>query len=44
VDTEVSGSADRLYLLLWNRLPAAEVTVTGDPEPLRLWRETSAVT
>ncbi len=44
VDTEVSGSADRLYLLLWNRLPAAEVTLTGDPEPLRLWRETSAVT
>ncbi|MEU3608978.1 maleylpyruvate isomerase family mycothiol-dependent enzyme [Streptomyces sp. NPDC035033] len=43
VDAEVAGTADRLYLTLWNRLPASAVTVTGDAGLLRLWRETSAV-
>ncbi|MFF9344658.1 maleylpyruvate isomerase family mycothiol-dependent enzyme [Streptomyces sp. NPDC014773] len=42
-DAEVSGTAERLYLTLWNRLPASGVAVTGDPGLLRLWRETSAV-
>ncbi|MFD9645724.1 maleylpyruvate isomerase N-terminal domain-containing protein [Streptomyces sp. NPDC059082] len=43
-DTELSGPADRLYLTLWNRLPADAVTVSGDPDLARLWRETSAIT
>ncbi|MFF9851719.1 maleylpyruvate isomerase family mycothiol-dependent enzyme [Streptomyces litmocidini] len=43
-DTELSGPADRLYLTLWNRLPAGTVTLTGDEETLRVWRETSAIT
>ncbi|MFE5592815.1 maleylpyruvate isomerase family mycothiol-dependent enzyme [Streptomyces sp. NPDC056549] len=43
-DTELSGPADRLYLTLWNRLPADAVTVTGDADLARLWRETSSIT
>ncbi|MFD3533495.1 maleylpyruvate isomerase family mycothiol-dependent enzyme [Streptomyces sp. NPDC058664] len=43
-DTELGGPADRLYLHLWNRLPEDAVTLTGDPEPARLWRETSGIT
>ncbi|MER7539874.1 maleylpyruvate isomerase family mycothiol-dependent enzyme [Streptomyces sp. NPDC097704] len=43
-DTELSGPADRLYLALWNRLPIGAVTLTGDEELARLWRETSAIT
>ncbi|MFG3496360.1 maleylpyruvate isomerase family mycothiol-dependent enzyme [Streptomyces sp. NPDC047928] len=44
-DCELAGPADKLYLLLWNRLADASpaVTVSGDDRPLRLWRETSAV-
>ncbi|AJF69548.1 maleylpyruvate isomerase family mycothiol-dependent enzyme [Streptomyces vietnamensis] len=42
-DTELSGPADQLYLTLWNRLPVDAVTVTGDEELARLWRETSAI-
>ncbi|MFI8369388.1 maleylpyruvate isomerase family mycothiol-dependent enzyme [Streptomyces sp. NPDC085466] len=42
-DAEIAGTAERLYLTLWNRLPATAVTVTGDAELLRLWRETSAI-
>ncbi|MBX9426747.1 MULTISPECIES: maleylpyruvate isomerase family mycothiol-dependent enzyme [Streptomyces] len=42
--TELSGPADRLYLTLWNRLPADAVTLTGDEELARLWRETSGIT
>ncbi|MFD3659222.1 maleylpyruvate isomerase family mycothiol-dependent enzyme [Streptomyces sp. NPDC058659] len=43
-DAEFSGTAGRLYLTLWNRLPADAVTLTGDDELARLWRENSAVT
>lgn len=43
-DCELSGPAGRLYLTLWNRLPADTVTVTGDGRLAQLWRETSAVT
>lgn len=43
-DCELSGPAGRLYLALWNRLPLAAVTVSGDEELARLWRETSAIT
>ncbi|MET9804425.1 maleylpyruvate isomerase family mycothiol-dependent enzyme [Streptomyces sp. NPDC006368] len=42
-DCELSGPAERLYAMLWNRLPADAVTVTGDERLVRLWRETSAV-
>ncbi|MGW2087673.1 maleylpyruvate isomerase family mycothiol-dependent enzyme [Streptomyces sp. NPDC001880] len=44
VDCELSGSAEDLYLTLWNRLPLTAVTVTGDPEPAHIWREKSGVT
>ncbi|MFE7617349.1 maleylpyruvate isomerase family mycothiol-dependent enzyme [Streptomyces sp. NPDC057496] len=44
VDCEVSASAEDLYLMLWNRLPFTAVTVTGDPEPTRIWRENSGIT
>ncbi|MFD7320475.1 maleylpyruvate isomerase family mycothiol-dependent enzyme [Streptomyces sp. NPDC059875] len=43
-DCELTGPAGRLYLLLWNRLPADAVTVTGDASLARLWRETSGIT
>ncbi len=43
-DTELSGTADLLYLYLWNRLPADAVTLTGGPDLAALWRETSAIT
>ncbi|WP_031071110.1 maleylpyruvate isomerase family mycothiol-dependent enzyme [Streptomyces sp. NRRL S-118] len=42
-DCELHGTAEQLYLTLWNRLPAGTVTVTGDERLARLWRETSAV-
>ncbi|WP_055599489.1 maleylpyruvate isomerase family mycothiol-dependent enzyme [Streptomyces aureus] len=44
VDTELAGAADQLYLVLWNRLPVDTVTLTGDAELARVWRETSGVT
>ncbi|MFF8831434.1 maleylpyruvate isomerase family mycothiol-dependent enzyme [Streptomyces sp. NPDC015131] len=43
-DCELSGPAAALYLTLWNRLPLDAVTVSGDPRPARLWRETSGIT
>ncbi|MFG3487682.1 MULTISPECIES: maleylpyruvate isomerase family mycothiol-dependent enzyme [unclassified Streptomyces] len=43
-DTELSGPAGRLYLVLWNRLPVDAVTLAGDEDLARLWRETSAIT
>ncbi|MFF3838630.1 maleylpyruvate isomerase family mycothiol-dependent enzyme [Streptomyces sp. NPDC001930] len=43
VDTELAGAADRLYLVLWNRLPVDAVTLTGDEELARVWRETSGI-
>ncbi|MET9662961.1 maleylpyruvate isomerase family mycothiol-dependent enzyme, partial [Streptomyces sp. NPDC006510] len=44
VDCELSASAEELYLTLWNRLPLTAITVTGDPEPARIWCEKSGVT
>ncbi|MFI6937876.1 maleylpyruvate isomerase family mycothiol-dependent enzyme [Streptomyces sp. NPDC050418] len=41
-DCEISGPAARLYLALWNRLPAPRIT--GDASLAKLWRETSAIT
>ncbi|MEV4614599.1 maleylpyruvate isomerase family mycothiol-dependent enzyme [Kitasatospora sp. NPDC049258] len=43
-DCTLSGRADDLYLLLWNRLAADRVEVTGDRSVLDLWRQGSAVT
>ncbi|WP_455353941.1 maleylpyruvate isomerase family mycothiol-dependent enzyme [Streptomyces sp. SYSU K217416] len=43
-DCEISGPAYVLYATLWNRLPLARVTVTGDASLARLWRETSGIT
>ncbi|MEU6819657.1 maleylpyruvate isomerase family mycothiol-dependent enzyme [Streptomyces atriruber] len=40
-DCEVSGSAARLYLALWNRLPFPQVT--GDRALAALWRERSPI-
>ncbi|MET7617296.1 maleylpyruvate isomerase family mycothiol-dependent enzyme [Streptomyces sp. NPDC005408] len=43
-DCELSGTAEQLYLTLWNRLPLSAVSVTGDTELAKLWREQSALT
>ncbi|MET7713848.1 maleylpyruvate isomerase family mycothiol-dependent enzyme [Streptomyces sp. NPDC005407] len=43
-DCELSGRAEQLYLTLWNRLPQTAVSVTGDADLAKLWREQSAVT
>ena len=44
-DAIVSGPAHGLYLLLWNRhdTATAGATVSGDPDALRLWRDTMHV-
>ncbi|MEV8015834.1 maleylpyruvate isomerase family mycothiol-dependent enzyme [Streptomyces sp. NPDC086554] len=41
VDCELSGTASRLYLALWNRAPFPHIG--GDPALATLWRETSGV-
>ncbi|MDP5309943.1 maleylpyruvate isomerase family mycothiol-dependent enzyme [Streptomyces poriferorum] len=43
VDCELSATAQELYLTLWNRLPLTTLTVTGDPDLARLWRDSSSV-
>ncbi|MFI1393779.1 maleylpyruvate isomerase family mycothiol-dependent enzyme [Streptomyces sp. NPDC020681] len=43
-DCELSGTAEQLYLALWNRLPLSAVSVTGDADVARLWRDRSPVT
>ncbi|WP_329014780.1 maleylpyruvate isomerase family mycothiol-dependent enzyme [Streptomyces sp. NBC_00690] len=42
-DCELVGTAQQLYLSLWNRLPLSTLTLKGDPEVAQLWRERSAV-
>ena len=44
VDCELSGTAEQLYLALWNRLPLSAVTLTGDRGPALLWAENSGIT
>ncbi|CAM5739283.1 hypothetical protein SBADM41S_06587 [Streptomyces badius] len=44
VDCELSGTAEGLYLALWNRLPLSAVTLRGDRAVARLWTDNSAVT
>ncbi|MEW1630678.1 maleylpyruvate isomerase family mycothiol-dependent enzyme [Streptomyces sp. NPDC089173] len=43
-DCELSGTAEGLYLTLWNRLPLAAVTLRGDRTVARLWTDNSAIT
>ncbi|MFI8434829.1 maleylpyruvate isomerase family mycothiol-dependent enzyme [Streptomyces sp. NPDC079020] len=43
-DCELSGTAEGIYLTLWNRLPLSAVTLTGDRAVARLWADNSAVT
>ncbi|MBM9618177.1 maleylpyruvate isomerase family mycothiol-dependent enzyme [Streptomyces zhihengii] len=42
-DCELSGPAQTLYLLLWNRLPLDAAAVTGDRALADLWRRTSGI-
>lgn len=42
-DCELSGTAEELYLALWNRLPITELRTTGDASLAELWRERSAI-
>ncbi|MGY5073908.1 maleylpyruvate isomerase family mycothiol-dependent enzyme [Streptomyces griseus] len=44
VDCELSGTAEGLYLTLWNRLPLAALSLRGDRSVARLWTDNSAVT
>ncbi|WP_418961289.1 maleylpyruvate isomerase family mycothiol-dependent enzyme [Streptomyces tritici] len=43
-DCTLSGPVSRLYLTLWNRLPADAVDVSGDASLAALWREHSGIT
>ncbi|MFF7361222.1 maleylpyruvate isomerase family mycothiol-dependent enzyme [Streptomyces sp. NPDC008125] len=43
-DCVVSGSAESLYLALWNRLPLSSAALEGDEALARLWTEKSAIT
>ncbi|HEY9368964.1 maleylpyruvate isomerase family mycothiol-dependent enzyme [Streptomyces sp.] len=43
-DCTLSGPAWRLFLTLWNRLPADAVELTGDASLAALWREHSGIT
>lgn len=43
VDCELSGTAEGLFLTLWNRLPLTAVTLRGDRSVARLWTDHSAV-
>ncbi|MGW9205613.1 maleylpyruvate isomerase family mycothiol-dependent enzyme [Embleya sp. NPDC055664] len=40
-DLTVSGPAERLYLLLWNRADSTGCRLDGDPEVLTRWREST---
>ncbi|MFC8225993.1 maleylpyruvate isomerase family mycothiol-dependent enzyme [Streptomyces sp. NPDC057287] len=42
-DCTLSGTAEDLFLVLWNRLPLASVDLSGDREVAALWERTSAV-
>lgn len=42
-DCELRGTAEELYLTLWNRRPYERLEVAGDASLARLWRETSGV-
>lgn len=42
-DCTVRGSSSDLYLLLWNRIPAQQPEVSGDPDVLQLWQERAQI-
>lgn len=42
-DLTVTATAEQLYLLLWNRIDGASVTLTGDAGVMDLWREACRV-
>jgi uncharacterized protein (TIGR03083 family) len=42
-DCTLSGTAEELYLGLWNRVPLSSVGLSGDPGVVALWEEHSAV-
>ncbi len=42
-DCTLSGTAEELFLVLWNRLPLSSVEVSGDREVAEVWAENSAV-
>lgn len=42
-EARLAGPADALYRVLWNRLPADEVSVEGDRSLIDLWRDTAHV-
>lgn len=42
-DCTVSGTAEELYLTLWNRGPYEKLQVTGDASLLDLWRRTAGI-
>ncbi|MFB8027170.1 maleylpyruvate isomerase family mycothiol-dependent enzyme [Streptomyces sp. NPDC056465] len=42
-DCTLSGTAEDLYLTLWNRLPLSSVDLSGDREVAGLWEANSAV-
>ncbi|MEV6263495.1 maleylpyruvate isomerase family mycothiol-dependent enzyme [Streptomyces sp. NPDC051784] len=42
-DCTLSGTAEDLYLALWNRRPLSSVNMTGDPGLAALWESHSAV-
>ncbi|MEV7107667.1 maleylpyruvate isomerase family mycothiol-dependent enzyme [Streptomyces atroolivaceus] len=42
-DCTLSGTAEELFLVLWNRLPLSSVELSGDREVAELWAENSAV-
>ncbi|MEU0298376.1 maleylpyruvate isomerase family mycothiol-dependent enzyme [Streptomyces sp. NPDC006175] len=43
VDCTLSGTAEELYLGLWNRVPLSSLGFSGDPEVIALWERNSAV-
>jgi uncharacterized protein (TIGR03083 family) len=43
-DCTLTGTAEQLYLALWNRGPYGELTVEGDDSLVELWRRTGAIT
>ncbi|WP_432106252.1 maleylpyruvate isomerase family mycothiol-dependent enzyme [Streptomyces sp. bgisy091] len=42
-DCTLSGTAEDLYLALWNRRPLSSVSISGDPGLAALWESHSAV-
>jgi hypothetical protein len=39
----VHGTAEELYLALWNRGPYERLEISGDASIMELWRRTAAI-